>query len=242
MNRIFFISTILLALAVSGCSKAPAGVEFHDPNERANRRMHDFNKNVDKALLRPASKAYGAVFNEHDDKIINNFVENTSLPSRAMNYLLQGRIDSFLETTARFIFNTTFGIGGIFDPSTNFGLPNRSTDFGETLYVWGVDEGPYVELPLFGGRTDRDAIGLGVDLILDPLSTFLPARGSQITRMAKGVEIVADRHIYSEVVDGVLYESDDSYAALRQFTLQNRRFKLGGEVSTSELEDPFADE
>lgn len=232
-----FIATISLA----GCSDPDPELGYLDPYENANRQMHKFNKNVDKALIKPASQAYGAVFNDRDDKIIDNFVDNIGLPGRAVNYLLQGRIDSFLETSTRFLFNTTIGLGGIFDPSTNFGLPNRETDFGETLAVWGVKEGVYIELPFFGGRTERDAAGLIVDFVLDPLNAVIPIKERQRIRAVRGVEIIGDRHILGDVVDS-LYESDDSYAAARQVLLQNRRFQLQGEIATSDLEDPFADE
>lgn len=231
----------ILLLSLSACASLPEGAAFNDPNEVDNRKIHKFNKALDQAILSPASDGYGKVFSDFDDEMISNFVENASLPNRAANFLMQGRINSFLETTTRFFFNTTFGIGGLFDPSTNFGLPNEDTDFGETLHKWGSGEGKYIELPFFGGSTERDALGIIVDTALDPLGSFLTAKQSNQLRAVKLVETVGDRHVYGDIVDSVLYDAEDSYSAQRQWYLQNRRFKLNGTIADSELENPYAE-
>ena len=231
----------LLMASLTACASLPEGAAFNDPNEADNRKIHKFNKALDQALLSPASDGYGKIFSDFDDMMISNFVENTSLPNRAVNFLMQGRINSFLETSTRFLFNTTFGVGGLFDVSTNFGLPNEDTDFGETLHRWGSGEGKYIELPFFGGSTERDALGIIVDTALDPLGSFLtPAQSNQM-RGVKLVEAVGDRHVYGDIVESVLYEAEDSYIAQRQWYLQNRRFNLEGTIAEDELENPYAE-
>src|SRR3546814_12068733 len=73
------------------------------------------------------------------------------------------------QSLGRFALNSTLGIGGIFDPASDAKLPNKSEDFGQTLGVWGWKTSRYVELPLFGPRTVRDAFGLVGDGQLSPI-------------------------------------------------------------------------
>jgi len=118
-------------------------------------------------------------------------------------------------------------------------MTDRPTDFGATLHRWGAPEGPYVEVPLYGGATSRQAIGTVVDVLLDPLGR-VGAKERRIVMAATGLEIVDLRHRFRTVVDALLYESSDSYTALRTAYLQRRRAELGQEVELEDLEDPYA--
>ena len=101
---------------------------------------------------------------------IVNFSDNVSLPGMVVNNVLQGDIGGTVTNTMRFLLNSTVGVLGLFDPAGAIGITEVKTDFGETLAVWGVGEGPYIELPLLGPSTARDAVGQVVDFALDPLS------------------------------------------------------------------------
>jgi phospholipid-binding lipoprotein MlaA len=239
-NHIIKASIVIsTAVLLSACSKN-ATAEFHDPFENTNRKTHAFNKKLDQWLLRPAGNAYGAVFNETDDEIINNFTANLSEPANAVNHLIQGKLVKALKSTLRFAVNTTIGIGGIVDPATEFELAADETDFGETLHVWGAGEGAYVELPFYGGSTVRDTAGILVDFVMDPLDYAIPSKYKPYTVSAKLVELAGDRNEYSDVIDSVLYENEDSYASQRLYYLQNRRFELNdGEISDADLENPY---
>ena len=122
------------------------------------------------------------------------------MPGTVLNDVLQLRIDHAIENTLRFAINTTIGIGGFLDPATAAQVYGRSTDFGETLAVWGVTEGNYVELPLFGPSTDRDALGKVVDFAIDPLKLIFPNSGN-VPLIAKVGAKIADRGRYSETVE-----------------------------------------
>lgn len=140
----------------------------------------------------------------------------------------------------RFMLNTTVGVFGIFDPATAFGLERRSTDFGETLYVWGVEEGAYVEVPFFGPYTQRSLTGDVVDLFLNPLTFVgLDAPESYIPATTYVLEQTDYRYEFSNSVDEVLYESADSYLQTRQIYLDNRRFKLGDSPADGGVIDPY---
>lgn len=232
----------LALIGLTACDPSRDGKPFNDPYESENRKVHEFNKEVDKALLRPASKVYGQVFTDEDSEQLDRVVNNLAEPGRAVNHLFQFRPGAALRTTIRFALNSTLGFAGINDAAVEFGLPAEETDFEATLYTWGFGEGRYVELPFFGPSTERGAIGIVGDFALDPLGSFVSTRTSNTMRGAKVVELVGDRHQYADVVDGVLYESEDSYASTRLFYLENRRFELSGSVSAEDLEDPYADE
>jgi phospholipid-binding lipoprotein MlaA len=238
-RRMAFPIFAICALQLSACAK-PTGDAFHDPAENMNRKTHAVNKKLDKALLRPAGNAYGALIGPVDDEIINNFTSNLSEPSTIVNQILQGRLLRATKSTIRFAVNSTIGMGGITNPSEDFGMERDESDFGETLHVWGVGEGAYVELPFYGGSTTRDTVGIIVDFAMDPLDQIIPSKYKPYTISAKLVELAGDRNAYGDVIDGVLYGAEDSYASQRIYYLQNRRFQLnGGEISDADLENPY---
>lgn len=229
---------LALFLAIAGCSVAPEGVSIHDPYEAANRRTHAFNKGLDTALVRPMSNGVALLPEEATDTVLN-FASNLSLPGMVLNGLLQADLEGVATNTARFLLNSTFGIGGLFDPASRVGLYAETTDFGETLAVWGVPEGAYVELPFYGSSTERDAIGLLVDFVIDPLRSYHGGEYANLATSAYLADKVVTRGRFGDTVDSLLYESADSYAQLRLYYLQNRRFELGQDAADTYM-DPYA--
>jgi phospholipid-binding lipoprotein MlaA len=233
---------LLLFLALTaGCSAAPAPQGIQDPDESTNRAVHDFNTGVDRALLRPASQVYGTVVPKPVRAGISNFSENLDEPGAFLNHLFQGRIDLAAQNALRFGVNTTAGLGGVMDAASWLGMPEATTNFGETLHRWGAAEGDYVELPLAGPSTVRDSVGSVVDIFLNPLTY---AQSSAVSDTATAIDTAAtvgNRYTFSETIDSVLYDSADSYAQARLLYLQNRRFELGQEVTDENFEDPYED-
>lgn len=241
------IAGLLAALALSACSvpgpgEAPGGI--YDPHEEVNRANHQLNLALDRALVRPAGKGYAKAIPEPVQDSVSNFASNLSLPGTVVNNVLQGDLNGAGQNTLRFVFNTIFGIGGLGDPASEMGLDAVDTDFGATLDVWGVPEGAYVELPVLGPSTERDAVGSVVDLFTNPLSYVLPSPEKYAGTGAKVLAKVGDRGRYSDTVDSILYESADSYAQERLIYLQNRRFELGGDDGSAYVDpydDPYGD-
>lgn len=231
----------VLAASLAGCATAPASQGVTDPNEAANREIHAFNRGVDKALVRPASGVYGSILPEPIKRGVSNFASNLDGPGDVANNLLQGRVGNAGQNTLRFAVNTVFGIGGLFDAATAIGLPGKPTDFGETLHVWGVREGNFVELPFVGPSTERDFVGIIVDVALNPVRLALPEPEATYATVAKLGSKLGDRDRYSEIVDQVLYDSADSYAQSRLLYLQNRRFALGQTATDDSFVDPYED-
>lgn len=227
------IMPLLLAGFVAGCAAGTGGEGVNDPFEGVNRGVHAFNKGLDTVALRPVSKVYGAVVPGPVRSGVDNVAGNLGLPGTIVNNTLQGDLESAASNTGRFLVNSTFGIGGIFDVASALGTPEVETDFGETLHVWGAGEGAYVELPVFGPSTTRDALGTVVDILIDPLDAVLSSPESDYRLGARVGEIANTRYRFGDTVDGVLYDSADSYAQSRLIYLQNRRFELGIEDPTS---------
>jgi len=240
-------AALCAAALVSACGPAVVPSGINDPNEAQNREIHAFNRSVDKALLRPTANTYSSVLPEPVERGVANFASNLDAPGDVVNNLLQARIGKAAENTLRFAINSTLGIGGLFDPATALGVAGDPTDFGETLHVWGVPEGTYAEVPFMGPTTDRDLVGVIVDVALNPVRLALPSPESHYATGAKVASRLSDRARYGDTVDSILYESADSYAQARLLYLQNRRFQLGQSGSgaragdSAGFEDPYAD-
>ena len=232
LRSLLIVTALFSAGVLSGCaSRTPeqkASGEIFDPYENTNRAIHSFNVGLDKALFRPASKGYVAIVPEPIVDSFNHFADNLSMPSVMVDSLLQGRFKQAGIALARFSINSTVGFLGLADPASDFEIPEVDTDFGETLHVWGFDEGAYVELPFYGPSTARDAVGVVVNLFTNPLD-YADAPPKNIGLYAQVVKRMGDRGRYSDSVDAVLYESADSYAQSRSIYLQNRRFELEGD-------------
>jgi phospholipid-binding lipoprotein MlaA len=236
-----FAALALFTLALSACSSPGPEGEFYDPLEPQNRAVHKFNKSVDRALIRPSANVYGAVVPAPAKYVVTSFTDNLAMPNRFINNVLQFNIEDAAITTLRFAFNTVVGLGGLLDVASVLGLPDEDTDFGETLSVWQVGEGAYVELPLFGPNTARGTVGLVADtLLLDPLGFIIPDREKAIRTGVWALDKLGDRHRYADLIDEMLYNSADSYVTERSYYLQNRRFQLSKELSEADLEDPYA--
>jgi phospholipid-binding lipoprotein MlaA len=243
------ISALVVSLClVAGCA-APSGPDaINDPFEPTNRKVHAFNKGVDRALVGPASEGVGIV-PEPVKQGVSNLADTLSLPGDIANNLLQLRLADAGQNTLRLGVNLTFGLAGLLDVSSEMGLQGKPTDFGETLSVWGVGEGPYLELPLAGPSTARDTVGMVVDTVFDPVSRTLPVREANAATAIRLFSRLGDRGRFAQTVESILYESADSYAQARLLYLQNRRFTLargkltGGAEATDDggFIDPYAD-
>lgn len=230
-----FAACFGLALAVGGCGAARGPGDIYDPYESVNRRVHDFNKGLDGAF---SGGGGGGV--EIPDPVaegVSNFADNVALPGMVANNLLQGDLEGALHNSVRFVVNTAFGAGGLADTAGAIGIPEVETDFGETLYVWGVPEGAYLELPVLGPSTERDLVGRVVDHLIDPLGDVGTPGQVRYALPAKLADKVLTRMRFSDTVEDVLHGSADSYAQARLIYLQHRRFELGGGAADI---DPYA--
>ena len=194
--------------------------EEYDPWEPFNEKMFEFNRRLDRYVLKPVAQGYNTVVPDRVQVMISNGFDNISFVPRMMNSLFQGKFDGAVREFGRFIFNSTVGIGGLFDVAKLEGIEKSREDFGQTLGFYGAGPGPFLILPLLPPLTVRDGIGMGVDGLMDPLSYFLPFFW---TRLGMKVgETVNDRSLNLELFQGFEESVIDMYSAVRHGYLKRR--------------------
>jgi phospholipid-binding lipoprotein MlaA len=232
----------MVAIAATGCATPPpesdpeAYAEFrelNDPIEPFNRVVFEINRGLDALFLKPLAEFYLLLLPPPVQTGIHNFVTNLRAPVTFINDLLQGEGSRALNTAGRFAVNTTLGVGGLLDWASDWGMPYHNEDFGQTLAVWGVGEGPYLVLPVIGPSNPRDAAGIGVDsAVLDPfgfLATFIYNETQLITLLSYtrlGLTAVDARARNYEGLNDIERNSLDFYAAMRSLYRQNRQSEI----------------
>jgi phospholipid-binding lipoprotein MlaA len=196
-----------------------------DPLERFNRSVFKFNELIDNAAIRPVAEGYRRVVPEPARGGVENFFGNLGDVWSAINKLLQGKVVQGAQMTLRVATNTVFGLGGVLDPATEFGLERQSEDFGQTLGTWGLPTGPYLVLPVFGPSTVRDASALPLDRFLASPSRYL-GHGSTAAAGVTGLQLVSARAGLlgaTRLFDDIAL---DKYSFLRDAYLARRRSQV----------------
>jgi phospholipid-binding lipoprotein MlaA len=180
------------------------------------------NMNFDQWLLKPTAEAYVDVVPEPARTGVHNFLVNLDSPVTFANDLFQGEVLLAGQTLGRFGLNTTIGVGGLVDVATPAGIPLHSSDFGQTLGVWGVGPDPYLVLPLLGPSNPRDLTGYVADTFMDPL-TYVGIRDYTYWAMGRGAVTIVDvRSRNLEMMDELDRSSVDKYASMRSLYRQYR--------------------
>jgi phospholipid-binding lipoprotein MlaA len=209
-----------------------------DPFERVNRATFEFNSALDRMLARPAARLYRAAVPEAGRTAVTNVMSNFETPTTALNSALQGKFKDAGQSVARFVVNATVGIGGLFDPATNVGLPRHDEDFGQTLGAWGVPSGPFLVLPGFGPSTVRDAPTRFVDRYTNARRYI----GSGSTEwVLLGIDLIDTRAQLLQA-DIALRNAFDPYALVRNAFLQRREYLVrDGQMPEQDYEDFYED-
>ena len=243
--RSLFVTALCVALAGCASVSTRESSESDDPLEPLNRTVLDVNLALDDALIKPVAEGYRALVPAFARDRIRSMIDNLAEPRIMVNDFLQGRADAARITLGRFILNTFAGIGGMFDAATPQGFPRQSGDFGQTLYTWGVSDGPYVVLLLFGPSNFRDTVGLGVDLFTTPPALVVTGHAGTVTSAVVGtVDGIDLRARNIETLDEIKASALDLYAHLKSITRQHREAQLregrGAKEEPVELIDPGA--
>ena len=228
------LSALLLS---AGCAQVPTDPdqraeynEINDPLEPMNRKIFAVNMTLDNYLLEPVARAYRDDMPPRVQKCVHNVVGNLREPYVAGNEILQGRLSDAADDLGRFMINSTFGLGGLFDvidPAT--GPKAHDSDIGVTLGVWGIGEGPYVMLPFFGPSNPRDTAGKVAEYWGDPVDATFSAYNivwESYSRM--GAATLDDRVQFLDPMDELKRNSLDLYAAIRSLYRQHRASQVGG--------------
>jgi len=209
-------------LTLSAAAHAADAPPNPDPLEPVNRITYRFNDFLDTWLLRPVARGYEIVTPRPVRTGVGNFFSNLTYPVVIVNDVLQGKLRQGARDTGRFILNSTVGIAGIFDPATRVGLEEHNEDLGQTLGKWGLPQGPYLVVPLFGPRTFRSGAGDLVDTLFNPLLQY---DDSSVRFKAYMFSVVHTRSTLLRF-DEEINRAFDEYAFVRDSYLQNRGYLL----------------
>jgi phospholipid-binding lipoprotein MlaA len=215
------IKSVAMAIAavglLTGC--ATSG-NPKDPIEGFNRAMFAFNEGLDSAIIKPVASGYDAVLPSPIKTGVTNFFSNIEDLFIGVNNLLQGKVPEAFSDLGRVVINSTVGLLGVIDFASDAGLEKHEEDFGQTFGRWGVGNGAYVVIPVFGSRTVRDTVGLVLDVATDPVANHNPERTRDI---ALALRLVNDRANLLPA-DKVIEEAAlDKYSYMRDAYLQRRR-------------------
>lgn len=228
---------LLLATAglLTGCASLPPGErDPRDPLERYNRTVFRFNDALDRNIARPVAQAYVKVTPAPVRSGLGNFFNNLTYPTVIINDLLQLKLKAFVSDTARLVLNTTIGIGGLFDPASQLGLPAGDEDFGQTLGRWGVPAGPYFLWPIAGPSTIRDTVAWIPDQYTDPKTYVSPW---ELRLGLNAFDLFLDR-VELLPTDDLIRRSFDPYVFMRNAYLDRREFQVrDGNVPAEEVEE-----
>ena len=212
----------LSACASSGVADEDSGRVEYDPFEPWNRKVHKFNVTIDKYALRPVARGYRKVVPSPIRRGVTNFFSNLTTPRSALNNFLQGKPKRGFSELGRFLFNSTIGLAGLIDVAGAGGMERYDENFSQTLSVWGVPDGPYVVLPIWGPNMGADVVALPVDYYSD-LWTYYD--NSSVRSKVWGLRIV-DLRYRLLAADTILEDSPDPYVAVREAFMQNRTFRI----------------
>jgi phospholipid-binding lipoprotein MlaA len=207
-----------------------------DPFEDINRIIYEFNESADDNLLEPVSRAYKEHTPDLIQRGISNFFGNLRDVPTLANQILQFKPVESATTLSRVIVNSTIGLSGLFDVASEMDLTKTTEDFGQTLAVWGVGDGPYIIIPFLGPSTVRDGAGLYVDLTSP---TNLVNDLEDVGFVTASAMNIIDKRVELFPVTDLLDRSDDPYITMRSSYLQKRQFDIFDGDPPIEEDDEF---
>ena len=234
---------MLLVAPAAGYAATP-----DDPLEGLNRGLYAIHRGLDHWIFRPAAMAYATVLPQPLRKGFRNLINNLKEPGIAFNDLIQAHPTRAGKTTARFLINSTAGIGGLMDIAHNAGLPYHENGFGTTAGRWGIQPGPYLFIPFIGPTNFRDLLGQAADIATDPLG-WQPFRDGQVIYARAIIDGLDQRAEADSQLQAIDNTSTDNYASLRSLYEQNRAVQIGDAIAGAagsvqptldDLQDPGA--
>jgi phospholipid-binding lipoprotein MlaA len=226
-QRRLLVVMLIVTLSLGGCASHDPTDENstyveYDPLEPLNRKVHGFNMALDRFALGPIARGYKKVLPSPVRRSITNFFSNLTTPRSALNNFLQGKPGRGFNELGRFLFNSTLGIAGLFDVAGAAGMERYDENFGQTLSVWGVPDGPYIVLPFVGPFMASDTFALPVDYYTDVWTHY---DNTSVRDKVWGIRVIDLRYRLLSV-DSFIAESQDPYATVREAFRQNRTFRI----------------
>ena len=241
MNATYSAALAVLALTLTACTSIPnQKPDPRDPLERLNRTSFAFNEAVDRNFARPVARGYRRITPDPVETSISNFFANLEYPTVLVNNALQGKLGAAANDTGRLLVNTTFGLGGLFDPATRMGLARHDEDFGQTLGRWGVPSGAYLVVPVLGPYTVRDGVASLADEFTEPRQYL----EDDSTRWGLWAGKQLDKRARLLDADALLERAGDKYVLVRSAYLQRREYQVqdGNVPDDASFGEEFDDE
>jgi len=211
-------AALALAALLAGCAAAPSRDDPFEPMNRVSYRVHEV---VDGQIVKPMVQAYVDYTPRPVQQGIRNFFGNIEDFFSFINDMLQGKPDKAGHDLGRVITNTGFGILGLIDIASDAGIPKGNEDFGQTFGVWGIPQGPYLFIPVFGPTTVRDGSGWIVRAYASPIG-YLPDVSTR--NVLWGIGLVDLRASALQTESLVNQAAIDPYTFIRRAYLQRRQF------------------
>ena len=205
----------------------------NDPFEEINRNLWSFNESLDNSIAKPLAEFYTDVLPSPVQSGISNFFSNLDEIDNALNQILQGKPVAACSDLSRFVINTSLGLFGLFDLATHLGLEEHDEDFGQTLGVWGIPDGPFLMLPIYGPSSPRDIVGRPISGILS--GTF-SIEESDVRFSITALDALETRARLLDVESLIV---GDRYTFIRDSYLQYTEFEV---QDGEEIEDDFTDD
>lgn len=223
LRRIVFAVGAIALVGLSGCASTDVvETEPHDPYESFNRDMFAVNKFLDDSFFSPLAQGYAHVTPDPAREAVYNFFQNLAYPTTIVNQFLQGKIERGFEDLGRFVINSTFGLAGLVDFASDIEMTRNDEDFAQTLAVWGLGSGPYLELPLLGPNTFRSLPGIPANAATDVLTWV----GSPTDYWLGGLKRVDQRKRLDSAIKLRDTKSLDPYIFQREAYLQRRNYLI----------------
>ncbi len=227
-NLLLLFLVVMISFVNSGCaSKAVSNktvstsTEMYDPIEPLNRFVFEFNNVVEVVVLNPVSSIYSAVFPNVVRNSVRNFLRNLKTPVILANDILQGEHIRARDTSVRFLINSTAGVLGFFDVATHFDYKYHNEDFGQTLAVHGIGQGPYLVLPLLGPSSIRHTLGRVTDIFISPMTYVSDVEN--ISYGLTGIRIIDGHSRIKDTLSDLKRDSLDYYSLIRSVYSQRRK-------------------
>ena len=206
--------------------------EINDPYENLNRKTYQFNENLDEKIAKPIAEIYSK-FPPPIKNGVTNFFNNLEEVDTFINQLLQGKPKESLNDLTRFIINSTIGLAGFIDVASKIGLERHEEDFGQTLGVWGLGQGPYIMLPVLGPSTLRDTMSR-------PVSSFLSVTfhmtETDVNIALKSIDAIETRE---RLLQEESLLSGDKYSFVKDAYIQSIYYEVKDGI---DVEDDFIDD
>ena len=227
MRGLWLVVLGLCGLMLAGCAApSPESLAANDPYEQFNRDALRRNAKIDKYIVIPTVEAYFSLVPEDGRRGVHNFLGNLALPTIFLNDMMQGEVSRAGKSVWRLTVNSTLGLGGFLDPASKMGIPAHGEDFGQTLAVWGVGEGPYLILPLLGPSNPRDAAGLVVDAVMDPTNQIRFKQHIWWSGARQFFTLLDLKGQTYQTIQGIQRSSVDYYSSLRSLYRQIRNEQI----------------